>query len=65
MNINKNHLYYWLVYGAFFGVLGYINDGPSFTMVRTLRALFINMFLFYSGLSAIMKFKKKTRCKIA
>lgn len=65
MNINKNHLYYWLAYGAFFGVLGYVNDGPSFTMVRTLGALFIDIFLFYSVLFGLEQFKKKTAFNLA
>jgi two-component system, LytTR family, sensor kinase len=59
MNINKNHLYYWLAYAAFFGVLDYVNYGPNFNIVRTLWILFIDVFLFYALFFGLVHFKKK------
>lgn len=65
MNINRNHLYYWLAYTAFFLLMGYIIDGPHFTVVGEVMLLLIDVFIFYSFLFGLVNFNKRSLLKFA
>jgi sensor histidine kinase YesM len=58
MNVNRHHIYYWLVYYSFVFILDYIAYGPLLRVDRELLVFFNQLCVFYSFLFALVHFKK-------
>lgn len=57
MNINKKHLYFWLLYYCFLFILDYLRYGENFNIYRNLFMMFMQISIFYSFLLVLSQIK--------